>query len=107
MPVGGHVFSQPCNAGGSRSSVRLVDASTDFDLTSNLSPSLLVDTALPFIKAYCLKGDADSLIMVVRERFSPKEIENAKLNLWNFCKVILRQMDCSFTPAMTLTKEVN
>ena len=24
--------------------------------------------------------------MVVRERFSPKELEKAKLNLWNFCK---------------------
>ena len=85
-PVGGHVFSQPCNAGGSRSSVRLVDALTDCDLSSNLSPSLLVDTALSFIKAFRLKGDADSLRMVVRERFSPKEIEKAKLNLWNFCK---------------------
>ena len=85
-PVGGHIFSQPCNAGGSRSSVRLVDASTDCDLSSNLSPSLLVDTALSFIKAFRLKGDADSLRMVVRERFSPKEIEKAKLNLWNFCK---------------------
>ena len=80
-PVGGHVFSQPCNAGGSRSSVRLVDASTDCDLSSNLSPSLLVDTALSFIKAFRLKGDADSLRMVVRECFSPKEIEKAKLNL--------------------------
>ena len=86
VPVGGHVFSQPCNAGGSRSSVRLVDASTDCDLSSNLSPSLLVDTALSFIKAFRLKGDADSLRMVVRECFSPKEIEKAKLNLWNFCK---------------------
>ena len=85
-PVGGHVFSQPCTAGGSRSSVRLVDACTDCDLSSNLSSSLLVDTALSFVKAFRLKGDADSLRMVVRERFSPKEIEKAKLNLWNFCK---------------------
>ena len=73
-PVGGHVLSQPCNAGGSQSSVRFVDASTDCDLSSNLSPSLLVDTALSFIKAYHLKGDADSWRMVVKEHFSSKEI---------------------------------
>ena len=63
-----------------------MDTSTDCDLSSNLSPSLLVNTALSFIKAFHLKGDADSLRMIVKERFSPKEIEKAKLNLWNFCK---------------------
>ena len=76
-----------------------MDASTDCDLSSNLSPSNLVDAALYFIKAYCLKG-AHSLRMVVMERFCRKEIEIS-------AKVILRQMDCSFTPAVTLTNEVN
>ena len=56
---------------------------------SNTAPPLLVDTALSFIKAFRLKGDIDSLRMAVTERFSSKEVENAKASLWDHCKLDL------------------
>ena len=56
---------------------------------SNTAPPLLVDTALSFFKAFRLKGDIDSLRMAVTERFSSKEVENAKASLWDHCKLDL------------------
>ena len=56
---------------------------------SNTAPPLLVDTALSFFKAFRLKGDVDSLRMAVTERFSSKEVENAKASLWDHCKLDL------------------
>ena len=47
---------------------------------------MLVDTALSLVKAFRLKGDVDSL---VTEHFSSKEVENAKVSLWDHCKLDL------------------
>ena len=51
---------------------------------SNTAPPLLVDTALSFFRR-----DIDSLRMAVTERFSSKEVENAKASLWDHCKLDL------------------
>ena len=43
--------------------------------SSNSSAPLLVDTVLSFIKAFYSKGDIEFLKMLVKERFSPNEVE--------------------------------
>ena len=48
--------------------------------------SLLVDTALSFIKAYRLKGDKDSHRRIVGECFSNDAVEVAKRLLWDSCR---------------------
>ena len=52
-----------------------IDASVP---VTNRHKPLLVDTVLPFIAAYCLKGDTDSLKKIVVERFSNDNVEVAK-----------------------------
>ena len=49
---------------------------------------VLLDAVLSFIKAYRLKGDNDSLRLVVTERFSPKEVETRRL--WDHCGSVLK-----------------
>ena len=69
--------------------VRVTLSSVSHSVMMSCSPvatgkcSLLVDTALSFIKAYRLKGDKDSLRRIVGERFSN---EVAKQLLWDSCK---------------------
>ena len=63
-------------------------SSTCNNSSSTYAP-ILVDTVLSFIKAYCLKGDKDSLKMVVNERFSLKEVEAGKSHLWEYCRGVL------------------
>ena len=58
--------------------------------------SLLVDTALSFIKAYRLKGDKDSLRRIVGERFSNDAVEVAKRLLWDSCKHNLEAAGLSY-----------
>ena len=71
----------------SHSSVSLVDVGTSCDIFCfDSSAPLLVDAALSFIKTFRLKGDVDSLKMLVKERFSPKEVEVGKMHLWDYGK---------------------
>ena len=56
---------------------------------SGENAGLLLDAVLSFIKAYRLKGDNDSLRLVVTERFSPKEVETSKRRLWDHCSSVL------------------
>ena len=58
--------------------------------------SLLVDTALSFVKAYRLKGDKDSLRRIVAQRFSNDAVEVAKKLLWEFCKHDLEAAGLSY-----------
>ena len=52
---------------------------------SGENAGVLLDAVFSIIKAYRLKGDNDSLRLVVTERFSPKEVETSKrCILFNF-----------------------
>ena len=74
-PVSGHVSSQPNVAESSR---RRVSVSTSCD-------TFIVDAILSFVKAYCLKGDKNSLKIKIGERFSGASISAAKNALGFLC----------------------
>ena len=84
-PVSGHVPSQPNVAESSHSSVRLVSVSTSCD-------TFIVDALLSFVKAYCLKGDKNSLKVKLCEHFSGGSISSAKKLLWDSCALPLRSL---------------
>ena len=44
-----------------------------------------MDTVVPFIAAYHLKGDTDSLKKIVVQRFCNDDVEAAKRLLWDSC----------------------
>ena len=67
--------------------------------------SLLVDTALSFIKAYHLKGDKDSLRRIVGERFISDAVEVAKRLLWDSCK--LQKILGCFKPLVVVSVSMN
>ena len=48
-------------------------------------PNMLSNPVLAFIKAFCLKGDFDSIKRSVCEHFNRELVEGAKKALWNFC----------------------
>ena len=56
---------------------------------SGENAGLLIDAVLSFIKAYHLKGDNDSLRLVVTECFSPKEVDTSERHLWDHCSSVL------------------
>ena len=91
-------------------SVRSVSPCSDVSLHSNNSPctltsmsstsnmvsvgtncTFLIDPALAFIKAFRLKGDANSLKRVVSERFSSDAVDTAKSLLWDSCSQLLEE----------------
>ena len=65
-------------------------------VASSTQCSLIVDTALSFIKAYRLKGDNDSLRRIVCERFTSEAIVVAKRLLWDSCEHDLETAGLSF-----------
>ena len=50
------------------------------------SKPVLINSVLSFIKAYRLKGDVESLKKRVCQHFSPADVENAKKELWDYCR---------------------
>ena len=50
------------------------------------SKPVLINSVLYFIKAYRLKGDVESLKKRVCQHFSPANVENAKKELWDYCR---------------------
>ena len=75
--------------------------------SSTTTLPLLVNTVLFFIKAFRLKGNKDSLRMIVTEHFSSNEVEGAKRLLWDSCKLNLEACGMTFTPGGTLIEGIS
>ena len=67
-------------------------------LTSGFNPaSHIVNPVLVFLKAFCLRGDKDSLKSRTRERFSGSSVSDAKKLLWDCCSQSFVSLGLQYT----------
>ena len=52
----------------------------------------IVDPVLSFIKAFCLRGDVDSLKRIIVDHFSSSSVEASKRSLWGSCYYLLDKL---------------
>ena len=60
------------------------------------SKPVLINSVLSFIKAYRLKRDVESLKKRVCQHFSPAGVENAKKELWDYCRKDLKAASIAY-----------
>ena len=79
-PTSEHVgVSSACNSSVPLRSENVLASSLG---APSCNPQFLTNPLLSFIKAFRLKGDRDSLMRVVSERYSPNTVEVSKRVLW-------------------------
>ena len=78
----GNNNNSPCTLTSMSSTSSVVSVGTNCTLS---------DSTLAFIKAFCLKGDVNSLRRTVSERFSSAAVDTAKGLLWDSCGQLLEE----------------
>ena len=64
-------------------------ASIPVHVATQAEGTMIIDVVLAFIKAYCLRGDKNSLSTIVLDRFDQSAVEHSKQLLWESCKTEL------------------